>query len=127
MGHYAKVKNGIVEEVIRAKWDYIQTLEPEEGVEWVKTSYNTHHGVHYTPNVPYWLPDEKPAIRMNYASVGYTYDSERDAFIPPKPYPSWILDENICDWDSPIPHPDDGGEYDWDEENQKWIPITNDT
>jgi hypothetical protein len=60
-------------------------------------------------------------IRRNYAGVGYTYDSARDAFIPPKPYPSWVLNETTCLWDAPVPYPADGEMYDWDEETQSWV------
>lgn len=81
-----------------------------------QTSYNTHEGVHTLGGTPF---------RKNYAAVGYTYDEDRDAFIPPKPegLDSWILNENSCVWEAPIPYPDDGKDYLWDEAQQQWIQI----
>ena len=80
-----------------------------------RTSYNTHGGVHLNDGTPY---------RKNYAGIGYTYDCARDAFIPPKPYASWILDETSCLRQAPVEYPDDGKNYVWDEENQEWDLIT---
>jgi len=71
---------------------------------WRQTSYNNN-------------------MRKNHAGIGYSYDEERDAFIPPKPYPSWLLDEDTCLWDSPTPYPDDGNRYEWNESNQSWDSI----
>jgi hypothetical protein len=85
---------------------------------WKQTSYNTHSGVHYTNGNP--SLDQSKAFRKNYAGIGYYYDSIRDAFIPPKPFPSWILDEFSCLWESPIPYPNDGNNYYWNEEIQQW-------
>ena len=62
-------------------------------------------------------------MRKNHAGIGYSYDEERDAFIPPKPYPSWLLDEDTCLWDSPTPYPDDGNKYEWNESTQEWDAI----
>jgi len=78
---------------------------------WKQTSYNTHGGVHDNGGTP---------LRKNHASVGYTYDEDRDAFIPPKPYPSWTLNETTCLWDPPVVKPDDGQRYNWNEQNQTW-------
>jgi len=78
---------------------------------WKQTSYNTHGGVHDNGGTP---------LRKNHASVGYTYDEDRDAFIPPKPYPSWTLNETTCLWDPPVVYPTDGQRYNWNEENQTW-------
>ena len=80
-----------------------------------RTSYNTHGGVHSNGETPF---------RKNYAGIGYSYDSSRDAFIPPKPYPSWLLEESSCLWKAPIDHPDDGEMYIWDEENQEWDKVS---
>lgn len=77
------------------------------GGTWVQTSYNAN-------------------IRKNYAGIGYFYDSGRDAFIPPQPYPSWILVEGTCQWNSPIPYPTDGQYYIWDETTVSWIGVGND-
>lgn len=81
------------------------------GGTWVKTSYNTVGGVHTNGGTPF---------RKNFAGIGYTYDQERDAFIPPKPFASWILNEESCLWEAPIPYPTDGGMYKWNEETGSW-------
>jgi hypothetical protein len=86
-----------------------------------RTSYNTHGGIHYTNGEA--SLDQSKAFRKNYAGIGYYYDSIRDAFIPPKPFPSWTLNEETCLWQSPIPYPSDGKMYQWNEENGKWIEI----
>ena len=80
-----------------------------------RTSYNTHGGVHSNGETPF---------RKNYAGIGYSYDSSRDAFIPPKPYPGWLLEESSCLWKAPIDHPDDGEMYVWDEDNQEWDKVS---
>jgi hypothetical protein len=82
------------------------------GGHWVQTSYNTFAGEHLLGGTP---------LRKNYASVGYTYDEARDAFVPPTPYPSWILNNDTCQWDAPVPKPDDGLDYAWDEETISWV------
>ena len=81
---------------------------------WKQTSYNTHGGVHDNGGTPF---------RKNYAGIGYTYDETRDAFIPPQPYPSWVLNETTCQWQAPIPYPTDGKLYNWDESTKNWILI----
>lgn len=111
MGHFAKVENNIVTKVIVAEQPFINSGAVGDPLSWVQTSYNTRAGVH---------PEGRP-LRKNYAGIGYTYDRERDAFIPPKPFESWILDEETCLWDSPVPMPNDGISYKWDEANQNWI------
>jgi hypothetical protein len=78
---------------------------------WKQTSFNTHGGVHDNGGTP---------LRKNHAGIGYTYDEDRDAFIPPKPYPSWILNETTCLWEAPVVYPTDGQRYQWNEENQTW-------
>jgi hypothetical protein len=78
---------------------------------WKQTSYNTHGGVHNNGGTP---------LRKNHAGIGYTYDEDRDAFIPPKKYSSWILNEDTCNWESPIPYPQDNNKYNWNEQNQSW-------
>jgi hypothetical protein len=120
MGHYAKVVDGIVEQVIVAKKDFIDTLEDSES--WIKTSYNTRGGIHYNPETG--EPDGGIPLRMNYACIGGAYDADRDAFIPPKPYNSWLLNEGTLIWEAPIPYPDDfNGQlmYFWDEDTLSWI------
>ena len=90
------------------------------GDRYVQTSYNTRGGVHYGPDGQP-SADQSKALRKNYAGLGYTYDEQRDAFIPPQPYPSWLLDEATCWWQPPVPHPTDGGAYEWDETTGAWI------
>jgi hypothetical protein len=121
MAHYAFLdENNIVTEVIVGK------DEGEEGRDWEqwygefrgqtckRTSYNTQAGVHLNGGTPF---------RKNYAGIGYTYDTQRDAFIPPKPYPSWALNEDTCLWDAPVPMPQDGKMYQWDEATTNWVEI----
>ena len=88
---------------------------------YLQTSYNTRGGVHYTNNQP--SQDQSKAFRKNYAGIGYYYDNIRDAFIPPKPFPSWTLNEESCLWDSPIPYPSDGKMYTWNEDILNWQEI----
>lgn len=123
MGHYAKVSDGIVQQVIVAEEEFFQTFVDTSPGEWIKTSYNTRGGVHYGPD---GQPDGGVALRKNYAGIGYSYDALLDAFIPPKPYPSWVLNEQTCLWESPVPlpAPQEGGYWDWDESAQQWIFIT---
>lgn len=114
MSHFAKIENNIVTAVIVAEQDFIDTLPDKD--TWVQTSYNTLAGKHLLNGTP---------LRKNYAGIGYTYDEARDAFIPPKPYASWLLNGDICQWESPIPYPTDGQDYKWDEDNQTWLTVTN--
>ena len=118
MSHFAKVENGTVTQVIVAEQDVIDTGMFGSG--WVQTSYNTRGGVHYNPETNEPSEDQSRALRKNYAGVGYTYDSDRDAFIPPQPYASWVLDEVTCLWAAPVVMPTDDKQYNWDEESQSW-------
>jgi hypothetical protein len=111
MSHYAKVENGIVTQVIVAEQDVIDS--GLFGTGWVQTSYNTHGGQH---------PENRP-MRKNYAGVGFTYDLQKDAFIPPKPFASWTLNEETCLWDCPVAYPTDGKVYIWNEDQQQWIEF----
>ena len=113
MSHFAKVENGIVTQVIVVEQDVLDTGAFGDPASWVQTSYNTRGGQH---------PEGRP-LRKNYAGIGFTYDLGRDAFIPPQPFASWILDENTCLWNSPIPYPDDGNRYAWDEATTSWVTI----
>lgn len=88
-----------------------------------RTSYNTKGGIHYKSNNSTPSEDQTKSFRKNYAGIGYTYDDQRDAFIPPKPFPSWVLDEFTCLWDSPIPYPNDGNMYYWDENGLLWVIV----
>ena len=123
MAHFAKVQNGIVTQVIVAEPEFFQTFVDTSPGEWIQTSYNTRGGVHYGQNGE---PDGGVALRKNYAGTGFTYDKTRDAFIPPKPYESWTLNEETCLWDSPVPYPEDGQIYNWNEETQTWDLVIND-
>jgi hypothetical protein len=118
MSHFARVENGLVTQVIVAEQDFINTGLVGEPAQWIQTSYNTFAGEHRLGGTP---------LRKNYAGLGYTYNSEIDAFIPPKPFPSWILDENTCQWNPPIAMPTSEStsiSYTWNEETQNWDEIT---
>lgn len=124
MAHYAKVKDGVVTQVIVADADFFNTFIDTEPGEWIQTSYNTFGGVHFDPDTR--EPDGGVPLRKNFAGIGFTYDAGRDAFIPPQPYASWVLNEDSCLWESPVAYPTDGGAYDWDEESQNWVTRTGD-
>ena len=111
MAHFAKVENNIVTRVIVAEAEFFDNFVDDSAGEWIQTSYNTKAGVHLNGGTP---------LRKNYAGIGYTYDKTRDAFIPPKPFPSWTLNEETCLWECPVEHPDDGNMYIWNEETQAW-------
>ena len=102
MSHFAKLENNVVTQVIVAEQDFINSGYVGDSFLWVQTSYNGN-------------------FRKNYAGIGYSYDKVRDAFIPPKQYPSWVLNEDTCRWDAPTPMPDDDQMYMWNEETQAWI------
>jgi hypothetical protein len=124
MGHYAFLNhNNIVTHVIvgRDEDDFVEGVTDWEayyaevqGLTCKRTSYNTVGGVHLLGGTP---------LRKNYAGIGYTYDEERDAFIPPKPFESWVLNEDTCLWDAPVPYPAEGGPYTWDEETTQWVAV----
>ncbi len=114
MAHYAKVNNGLVEQVIVAEADFFDTFVDSSPGQWIQTSYNTHGGVHTNGGTP---------LRKNYAGIGYTYDATRDAFYAPQPYPSWVLNETSCLWEAPTAMPDDGQSYTWNEETTSWDEI----
>lgn len=117
MAHYAFLdENDIVTEVIVGKnegnFDWEQQYASFRGQACKRTSFNTYGNVHVSGGIPY---------RKNYASVGYTYDATRDAFIPPQPYSSWTLNEDTCLWDAPVAAPQDGNTYRWDESTTSWV------
>jgi hypothetical protein len=124
MAHFARTVMGVVTEVIVADQEYIDALPNSQ--EWIQTSYNTRGGIHYKPNIspPEPSEDQSKAFRKNYASIGYIYDQNRDAFIPPQPFPSWSLNAQTCLWDPPTPYPEDGKPYYWDESTLSWKEIT---
>jgi len=121
MAHYAKVNNNIVEQVIVAEADFFDTFVDTSPGEWLQTSYNTRGGQHYDPETG--EVDDGTPLRKNYAGVGFTYDKERDAFIPPQPYPSWTLNEDTCLWEAPVAYPDDDKMYTWNEETTSWVEV----
>jgi len=100
MAHYAKIEDDIVTQVVVAEQAYIDT---KEGT-WVQTSYNA-------------------SIRKNFAGIGHTYDAVRDAFISLQPHPSWVLNEDTCNWEAPVTIPDDGKQYRWDESITNWVEV----
>ena len=111
MAHFAKVKDGIVTKVIVAEQDFIDNYQDYELGKWIQTSYNTRGGVHLLGGTP---------LRKNYAGIGYSYDKDKDAFIEPKPYTSWTLNETTCRYEPPVAYPTDGQIYTWNETNQTW-------
>ena len=115
MAHYAKVNNGTVERVIVAEAEFFDTFVDDSAGTWIQTSYNTYGGEHKLGGTP---------LRKNYAGIGFTYDVEKDAFIPPQPYASWTLNETTCQWECPVAYPDDGNMYEWNETDQQWDEIT---
>jgi len=125
MAHFAKVTNGIVQQVIVAEPEFFNTFVDTSPGEWIQTSYNTRGSVHYNPESNQPSADQSKALRKNYAGIGYTYDRQRDAFIPPRPFVSWILNEHTCLWEAPIPYPDDDKNYRWDEETANWVLRSN--
>jgi hypothetical protein len=119
MAHYAFLdEHYIVTEVIVGKdesnFDWEKHYGDFRGQLCKRTSYNTIGGVHNSGGTPF---------RKNYAGIGYSYDPDRDAFIPPKPYPSWVLDEITCLWSAPTAMPDDGKRYNWDEATTSWVEF----
>lgn len=115
MSHFAQIdENNIVTQVIVIEQDVVDTGLFGDPASWIQTSYNTSGGVHLLGGTP---------LRKNYAGIGYTYDNTRDAFIPPKPYNSWVLNEDTCLWEAPTPMPNDGKIYNWDEESISWVEI----
>jgi hypothetical protein len=121
MAHFAKLDENNVVVFVTVGRQEDDGLEEEliarTGDVYKQTSYNTYGGVHVLGGTP---------LRKNYAGIGYTYDEERDAFIPPKPYDSWVLDEDTCLWEAPVPMPEDGM-YTWDEEVGDWIEVVDET
>tara|TARA_R110000824_G_scaffold70344_2_gene180607 strand:+ start:739 stop:1092 length:354 start_codon:yes stop_codon:yes gene_type:complete len=113
MSHFAKIENGLVTSVIVAEQEFVDV---QEGA-WVQTSYNTREGKHYDQD---GNEDSITPLRKNYAGVGYTYDSDKDAFYSPKPYPSWTLNDTTCIWEPPVAYPSDGKMYEWNEETTAW-------
>ena len=135
MSHFAKLDSNSVVIFVTTGSDSDNGKESEislrTGDVYKQTSYNTRSGVHYEANSHTPSSDQTKSFRKNYAGIGYSYDAGRDAFIPPKTFPSWILNEETCGWDAPTAMPDDGlgpsatKEYAWDEENTAWVFMRN--
>lgn len=123
MAHFAKVTDGIVAQVIVAEPEFFESFVDTSPGEWLQTSYNTRGGVHINPETGEPSEDQSKALRKNYAGIGFTYDRERDAFIPPKPFASWTLNEESCLWDAPVAYPTDGKRYTWDEASTAWVEV----
>ncbi len=119
MAHYAKVVDGIVTKVIVAEADFFDTFIDDSAGRWIQTSYNTHGGKHYDENGN----EDGAGLRKNFASIGYTYDIQKDAFIPPKPFASWTLNETTCLWEAPVAMPEDGKQYIWNENITNWTEV----
>jgi len=115
MSHFAKVFSGFVTQVIVAEPEFFDTFVDTSPGQWIQTSYNTQGGVHLNGGTPF---------RKNYAGIGFSYDHIRDAFIPPKPYTSWVLNEESCLWEPPVSYPSDGKAYKWNESIINWEEST---
>ena len=130
MAHYAQLDSGnVVVNVFVGRDDVVEGIDDWEtyyapqGFTVKQTSYNTYGGVHYDPETGLPSEDQTKALRFNYAGIGFTFDPDKGtdgAFIPPKPFESWVLDEDTCLWKAPLPYPDGGGEYTWNEETGSW-------
>ncbi len=125
MAHFAKVNNGIVEQVIVAEPEFFDTFVDSSPGQWIQTSYNTKGGIHYNPDTGEPSADQTKALRKNYAGIGFSYDTTRDAFIPPKPYTSWVLNEETCLYEAPVPYPNNDKIYRWDEATTDWVEVSN--
>lgn len=120
MAHFAKIVDGTVVNVIVAEPEFFNSFVDDTPGQWLQASYNTRGGIHYQPNSNEPSADQSKALRMNYPGVGYTYDADRDAFIAPPPFLSWVLDEATCLWQPPVAMPDDGKAYVWNEAEVRW-------
>lgn len=120
MAHFAKVVDGKVETVIVADDQYIESLTAENGVEWIKTSYNTRGNVHYGEDGE---PDGQPAFHGNYAAIGDVWDEKEQVFHAPRPHLLWILSKKTWLWEPPIPRPDEPGFWRWSDTEAKWVKF----
>ena len=120
MAHYAKVLDGKVINVIVAEAKFFETFVDDTPGIWIQTSYNTRDNKHYKVDGTL-STDQSKALRGNYAGIGFIYDAVNDLFIPPQPYPSWVLTSNKCNWKAPKDYPDDGKVYIWDESKTNWV------
>ena len=151
MSHFAKLDQDNIVTFVTVGRQEDDGLEAEltarTGDVYKQTSYNTRGGVHYNPETGEPSEDQPQALRCNYAGIGFTYDEGRDAFIPPKPFESWVLDEGTCLWQAPTPMPESEhgvmwdedvtdwfvipappeGDYRWDFESRDWVAVENET
>jgi hypothetical protein len=132
MAHYAQLLENVVVQVFVGRDDVVEGIDDwetyyaPEGFTVKQTSYNTRGGVHYDPETGLPSEDQSKALRFNYAGIGFTFDPDKGtdgAFIPPKPFESWVLDEDTCLWVAPFPYPEDGGVYTWDEDAGDWVVV----
>ena len=128
MAHYAFIdQDNIVVDVIagsdEGNMDWEQFYSMQRGMLCKRTSRNTLRGVHYDPNTGEPSADQTKAFRMNYAGIGFKYDADLDAFIPPQPFPSWVFDQATCWWEPPVPKPTAPGMWKWDETTQTWNEV----
>lgn len=123
MAHFAKCVDGKVVQVIVAEAEFFDTFVDSSPGEWKQGSYNTRGGVHYDPATGQPSADQSKALRKNYPGIGYSYDAAKDAFIPPKPFASWLLNDDTCLWEAPVAMPTDGKPYVWDEDTTSWKEV----
>jgi hypothetical protein len=123
MAHFAKIQNGLVTRVIVAEPEFFETFIDSTPGEWIQTSYNTRGGIHYDPVTGEPSGDQSKSLRKNFAVVGYIYDNHLDAFIAPKPYNTWVLNQETGCWEAPLPYPQDDNKYVWDEDKLSWILV----
>jgi hypothetical protein len=121
MGHFAKVVDGKVTQVIVAEPDFFDTFVDSSSGDWIQTSYNTRGNVHYGAD---GQPDGGLPLRGNYAGIGYIYDQADDVFYAEQPYASWILNNITWTWEAPIPYPTDEKQYTWNEATISWVEVT---
>jgi hypothetical protein len=115
MAHFAKVNQGIVQQVIVAEPEFFETFIDTSPGEWIQTSYNTYENEHKLGGTP---------LRGNFAGIGYTYDRMNDVFYAPQPFPSFTLNQSTWAWDAPVAKPTDGKKYRWDEPTLSWVEVT---
>lgn len=115
MGHFAKVVDGKVTQVIVAEQEFFDTFVDSSPGAWIQTSYNTQGNKHLLGGTP---------LRGNYAGIGYTYDQANDVFYAPQPFASWVLNNTTWTWEAPTPMPTEGGPYRWDEPTTSWVAVT---
>ena len=124
MGHFCKVVDGKVSQVIVAEPEFFTTFVDNSPGQWIACSYNTRGGVHYDPTTGQPSSNQTKALRKNYPGVGYHYDATKDAFYAPQPFPSWTLNDETCLWEAPVAMPTDGKPYTWDEATKAWDAVT---